>query len=52
MKINKGRNEFALADVTLGIQDGGKQSIVNTAMKDLNRRFVLAEKHSIFYYLT
>ena len=48
MKINQTRNDFALAD---RIQDGGKQSIVNTAMKDLSRRFVLVEKHSFFYYL-
>ena len=51
MKINQIRNDFALADVTLVIQDGGKQSIVNTTMKDLSRRFVLVEKHSFFYYL-
>ena len=51
MKINQRRNEFALADVTLGILDGGKQSIVNTVMKDLSRHFVFVEKHSIFCYL-
>ena len=37
MKINQRRNEFALADVTLGIQDGGKQSMVDTAMKDFKQ---------------
>ena len=29
MKMKQRRNEFALADVTFGIQDAGKQSIVN-----------------------
>ena len=51
MKINQRRNEFALTDVNLGIQDGGKQSIMNKSIKDLSRRFLLVEKHSIFYYL-
>ena len=51
MKINQRRNEFALTDVKLGIQDGGKQSIMNKSIKDLSRRFLLVEKHSIFYYL-